>query len=282
MATLYVIATPIGNLEDVSLRSLKVLAEVSIVAAEDTRTARVLLDHHGVKPRLISYNEHNRARRIPEILDRLSKGDAALLSDAGTPAISDPGVELAAAARAAGHKVVTVPGPSAPIAALSIAGLHAPTFTFVGFLPRGRGKLRSLLARHAAQPEALVAFESPARLRKTLEVIADELPDRTLAVCREMTKVYEEVFTGTAAEALTHFTEPRGELVLILEGASQEEDDASSKPETLAAEAAEMRSLGLTRQQATALLIGRHGINRRTAYELWLGRANGEVSGDGY
>ena len=269
MASLYVIATPIGNLDDVSLRSLKVLSEVGLVVAEDTRTARVLLDHHGLRPRLLSYNEHNRARRIPEILDRLSRGDAALISDAGTPAISDPGVELAAAARAAGHQVFSVPGPSAPIAALSIAGLHAPTFTFVGFLPRGSGKLRSLLAKNGSQREALVAFESPARLRKTLEVIADDLPDRGLAICREMTKVYEEVFTGTAAEALTHFTEPRGELVLILEGASQEEDSAS-KPETLAAEAAEMRRLGLTRRQATALLIGRHGISRRIAYELWL------------
>ncbi len=269
MAKLYVIATPIGNLEDVSLRSLKVLSEVGIVVGEDTRTARVLLDHHGVKARLLSYNEHNRVRRIPQILGRLEDGDAALVTDAGTPAISDPGVELVAAAHAAGHEVVTVPGPSAPIAALSIAGLRSATFTFVGFLPRGDAKLRSLFSLHSSRPETLVAFESPERVLKTLQVIAAEIPDRRLAICREMTKVYEEVFSGTAAEALTHFTRPRGEFVLIVEGSTRETQPRTDR-EAVILEAAEMKRLGLTRQQATPLLTQRHGIKRRAAYEAWL------------
>ena len=269
MATLFVVATPIGNLEDVSLRSLRLLSQVSFVVAEDTRLARVLLEHHGVKARLLSYNEHNRARRIPEILNRMEKGDAALVTDAGTPGISDPGVELVNAARTAGHNVVAVPGASAPIAAVSIAGLRATSFTFVGFLPRSAGKLRSLLKTQATRAETLVAFESAERLQKTLQVIATSLPNRRLAICREMTKLYEEVFTGTAAEALAHFTEPRGEVVLVLESSPQEAPPSVDLDAAMA-EALAMKRLGLTRQQATELLTQRHSIKRRTAYDLWL------------
>ena len=268
MGRLYVVATPIGNLEDVSLRALRVLREAALIAAEDTRTARVLLKRYHIDNRLLSYNDHNKARRIPEILARLAQGDVALVSDAGTPAISDPGVELVAAARAAGHEVVAVPGPSAAVAALSVAGLPTASFRFVGFLPRAAGALRRLLEEQAPRPETLVAFESPQRLRATLAAVEAALPGRRLAVCRELTKLHEEVFVGTASQALHHFTLPRGEVVLVIEGgeaAAAAPDDAA-----VAAEVAEMKRLGLTRAQATALLMSRYGSSRRRAYELWL------------
>src|SRR3972149_3731183 len=161
MGRLYVVATPIGNLEDMSLRALRALGDVGLIVAEDTRTAHVLLRRHHLKNRLLSYNEHNKARRIPEILARLVETDAALVSDAGTPAISDPGVELVAAVRAAGHVVVAVPGASAVVAALSVAGLRTTSFRFVGFLPRTTGELRRLLEEQAGRPGALVAVEAP-------------------------------------------------------------------------------------------------------------------------
>jgi 16S rRNA (cytidine1402-2'-O)-methyltransferase len=266
MSKLLVVATPIGNLQDISARALSVLSDVKVVAAEDTRTAKILMNHYGIKTPLLSYNEHNHGRRCPEILAHLINGDdVALVSDAGTPAISDPGVALVAAAREAGIEVVAVPGPSAVVSALSIAGLKATSFTFAGFLPRTEGKLRELIA--SASENTLVAFESPERLSKSLAVIADALPDRRMAVCRELTKRFEEVFVGTAAEALEHFKEPRGEIVIVIEGA-----DELAKTDTSAAadEALQMRHLGLSRQQATALLMSRHAIGRREAYDLWL------------
>ena len=265
MSKLFVVATPIGNLQDISPRALQVLTDVSVIAAEDTRTAKVLLNHYGISSRLLSYNEHNHGRRLPDILAYLDNGqDVAIVSDAGTPCISDPGVALVAATRDAGHEVVSVPGPSAPIAALSISGLPTSAFTFVGFLPRTEGKLRELLTSRGEA--TLVAFESPERLRKSLAVIGAALPERRLAVCRELTKRYEEVFLGTATEALEHFTEPRGEIVLVLEGGMLAPEDSGDT----AVEAAQMRGLGLTRQQATTLLMSRHGIGRREAYDLWL------------
>ena len=218
MGILYVVATPIGNLEDASLRALRILGEVSLVAAEDTRTAGVFLRHHGLRPRLISYTDHNKDERTPRILQHLDESDAALVTDAGTPAISDPGVELVAAARDAGHQVVAVPGPSALVAALSVAGLRCQDFHFVGFLPRANGELRRLLTDASMRPETLVAFEAPRRLHKSLAAIREAMPRRRLAVCRELTKLHEETFLGTAAEAIAHFHEPRGEIVLVIEG----------------------------------------------------------------
>ncbi|HEX5370987.1 MAG TPA: 16S rRNA (cytidine(1402)-2'-O)-methyltransferase [Dehalococcoidia bacterium] len=270
MGILYVAATPIGNLEDVTLRALRVLATVPLVAAEDTRTAGVFLRHHGLNPKLISYNDHNMTERIPQILQRLADGDVALVSDAGTPAISDPGVDLVAAAREAGYEVVALPGVSAPVTAVSVAGLRSTSFHFVGFLPRSEGALRRLIEAAAASEDTLVAFESPQRLRKTLAIIEEVAPSRRIAVCRELTKLHEETFVGTAAEALAHFTQPRGEIVLLLEAATEthainEADEASLREEVV-----EMKRLGLTRAQATALLTSRHGTPRRRAYQLWL------------
>jgi 16S rRNA (cytidine1402-2'-O)-methyltransferase len=270
VGTLYVVATPIGNLEDVSPRALRILGEVALIAAEDTRTARVLLNRYGVHaPEMLSYTEHNRARRIPQILERLAAADVALVSDAGTPAVSDPGAELVAAAREAGHDVIAVAGPSAVAAAVSVSGLRVPAFRFVGFLPRARGDLRRVLGEQASRPEALVAFESPQRLRDTLAVIDEALPATRIAVCRELTKLHEETFAGTAAEALAYFTEPRGEIVLVIEGALDPKRDQPDD-EAVRAEVASMKRLGLTRAQATALLSERYGLSRRSLYEMWL------------
>ena len=268
MGTLFVVATPIGNLEDVTLRALRILGEVSLVAAEDTRTAGVFLRHHGLHPRLLSYTDHNKAERIPHILQRLDEANVALVSDAGTPSISDPGVELVSAARAAGHQVVALPGASAVVAALSVAGLRCTDSRFVGFLPRGAGELRALLEDVAARPQTLVAFEAPGRLRKSLAAIGEALSGRRVAVCRELTKLHEETFVGTASEALAHFAAPRGEIVLVVEGgepAPSEADEAA-----LVAEIAEMKRLGLSRAQAQVLIEHRFGVNRRRFYELWV------------
>ncbi len=268
MGFLYVVATPIGNLEDISLRALRILAEVSLVAAEDTRTAGVFLRHHGLHPRLISYTDHNKAERIPQILQRLAETDVALVSDAGTPAISDPGVELVAAARAAGFEVVALPGASAVVAALSVAGLQCIDFRFVGFLPRRQGELRRLLEEASARSETLVAFEAPSRLRKSLALIDQTLPERRVAVCRELTKLHEETFVGTAAQALAHFESPRGEIVLVIEAGTpkppETDDDAVLR------EVRQMRQLGLTRVQAQALIETRFGLGRRRFYEIWI------------
>jgi 16S rRNA (cytidine1402-2'-O)-methyltransferase len=275
MPRLYIVATPIGNLEDITFRALRALQEAGVIAAEDTRVARALLSHFGVRrKRLISYNEHNRARRIPELLGLLAEHDIALITDAGTPAISDPGAELVAAARAAGHQVVAVPGPSAVAAAVSVAGLAGASFTFVGFLPRTEGDLRRLFESLQTRDEALVAFEAPARLAKTLRLIEEALPERRIAVCRELTKLHEEVFVATAAEATAHFGAPRGEIVIIIEGSKGAPPRAKAAPAaSIEAEVAEMKALGLTRAQASALLSSRHGIGRRQAYALWLAEA---------
>ncbi len=268
MGILYVVATPIGNLEDVSLRALRILAEVSLVAAEDTRTAGVFLRHHGLHPRLISYTDHNKTERIPHILQRLAEADVALVSDAGTPAISDPGVDLVAAARDAGHAVVALPGPSAVVAALSVAGLHCNDFRFIGFLPRASGELRTLLQDTSKRPETLVAFEAPGRLRKSLAAIAEAMPRRRLAVCRELTKLHEETYVGTAAEAFAHFDAPRGEIVLVIEGGDVEAPPTDES--AISDEIAEMKRLGLSRVQAQPLIARRFNIGRRRFYELWV------------
>jgi 16S rRNA (cytidine1402-2'-O)-methyltransferase len=245
-----------------------ILNEVELVAAEDTRTAGIFLRHHGLHPRLLSYTDHNKTERIPQILERLAEGDVALVSDAGTPAISDPGVELVAAAREAGYEVIALPGPSAVVAALSVAGLHCTDFRFVGFLPRTAGELRTLLEDASARPETLVAFEAPGRLRKSLAAIEEALPERRVAVCRELTKLHEETFVGTAAEALAHFGAPRGEIVLVIEGGNVEAAPADEA--AVVEEISEMKRLGLTRAQAQALIERRFGMGRRRFYELWV------------
>ena len=217
---LYVVATPIGNLEDMSARSLRVLSEVTAIAAEDTRVTSRLLARHGIRKPLLSYRAPVERRGLPRVLAALDEGDVALVSDAGTPTLSDPGQALVTAAWAAGHTVVPIPGPSSITAALSIAGYGGPGFTFLGYLPRKPGQMRRLLASLREDPRPAVAFESPYRVQKSLGLIAESLPERSLTLTRELTKVHEEVLRGTASEVLTALGDrARGEFTLVISGA---------------------------------------------------------------
>jgi 16S rRNA (cytidine1402-2'-O)-methyltransferase len=217
---LFVVATPIGNLEDVTARAVRILGEVSAIAAEDTRITSRLLARHGIRKPLISYRAPVERRGLPRVLLALDEGDVALVSDAGSPTLSDPGQALVEAAWAGGHTVVPIPGPSAITAALSVAGYGGPGFTFVGYLPRKPGEMRRLLATLIADPRPAVAFESPYRVRKSLALVAEVLPERHLTVGRELTKLHEQVLRGTASEVLSALSDPpRGEFTLVISGA---------------------------------------------------------------
>lgn len=222
--TLYVVGTPIGNLEDLTLRALRIFKEVDLIACEDTRHTRLLLTHYGIAKPLVSYHEHNERRRTAELLPRLEAGASiALVSDAGTPALSDPGYVIVHEATARGIPVVAVPGPSAVTAALAVSGLPTDRFVFLGFLPRKSGQRKRVLGEIAAVPWTLVLFESLHRLRDMLEDLREVLGDRQVAITRELTKRFEEVIRGTVTEVLQHFsgTEPRGEFTIVVAGATR-------------------------------------------------------------
>ncbi len=224
MGTLYIVPTPIGNLEDMTLRALRVLREVSLIAAEDTRTSRVLTRHYGIDTALTSYHEHNKISKLGDIFAALEKGAVALISDAGTPGISDPGYELIAAALERGHEVVPLPGASALTTALAGSGLAGDRFTYLGFLPRKPAALRALLAEYAERSETLVAYESPYRLSQSLAAIAAVLgAERRLCVAREISKKFERFYRGTAQELCDFFASdtPRGEVTLVIAGAEK-------------------------------------------------------------
>lgn len=271
--TLYVVATPIGNLEDLSPRAVRVLREVALVAAEDTRRTRKALDRVGARTRLVSYHRHNARKRTPALLDALREGDVALVTDAGAPGVSDPGAELAAAAAQAGFAVVSVPGPSAVTAALAVSGFPADAFHFLGFLPRAPKARRAALVKASAFAAPLVLFEAPHRLAASLADIAASLGDRRIVVCRELTKAHEEVFRGTVGEAIAHFDAPRGEFTIVVEGAARplrsDSPPRSEEPESeyLVAEAmAAARVSGLSRRDAAAQVARELGVTRRAAY----------------
>jgi 16S rRNA (cytidine1402-2'-O)-methyltransferase len=218
MAILYVVATPIGNLEDVSLRALRILREVRLIAAEDTRKTRRLLNAYNIETPLTSYHEHSKRAKLDYLLGHLEKEDLALVSEAGMPGLSDPGYDLIVTATDRGISVVPVPGPSAVITALVISGLPTDQFVYVGFLPRRKGQRQRLLSSVSNEPRTIVAFEAPHRLREALTDIEEILGDRRVSVCRELTKVHEEVFRGRVSEAREHFAQPRGEFSLVIEG----------------------------------------------------------------
>jgi len=259
MGTLYVVTTPIGNLEDLTLRAMRVLGEVALVAAEDTRQTRKLLTHLGISKPLVSYNEHNAAGRTPRLL----------VTDAGVPAISDPGTNLVRAAAEIGVRVVPIPGPSAVTAALSVAAMRSDDFKFVGFAPRTANTRRKLFGEVGREPATLVVFEAPHRVRATLEAIADVLGNRPMAICRELTKLHEEIFRGTADEALAHFENPRGEFVLVIEGAP-ERPEATADPDGARQALAALKSRGQSRRDAVAQVTDAFGVSKREAYKLWL------------
>jgi 16S rRNA (cytidine1402-2'-O)-methyltransferase len=220
MGTLYVVATPIGNLGDVTARALEVLGSVDLIAAEDTRVTGRLLAAKSLRKPMLSYRAPVERRALPRLLGALAQGDVALVSDAGTPAISDPGQQLVAAAWQAGHAVVAVPGPSSVAAAVSVAGFPGPGYCFVGYLPRKAGQLRRLFESLQGAERPTVAFESPHRIEKSLAVLGETLPDREIAVARELTKLHEEVLRGTAAEVRGRLAgRARGEITLVISGA---------------------------------------------------------------
>ena len=264
---LAVCATPIGNLEDVTLRVLAELRAADVVLAEDTRRTRILLERHGIAARLLSYHEHNEAARVSELLPRLVAGErVALVSDAGMPAISDPGARLVRAALAAGVPVTVLPGASAVETALVASGLAAGRYAFVGFLPRRPRELDALWRECAAWGAVLVAFESPARLPATLRSLAAFAPERPVAVCRELTKAFEEVARGTAAELAARFAEPpKGEITLVV-GAS------SVEPDLVAAcgAVAELVAAGTPRGVAAEVVARLTGAARNDLYRSTL------------
>jgi 16S rRNA (cytidine1402-2'-O)-methyltransferase len=229
---LVVCPTPIGNLQDITLRVLSVLREADVVACEDTRRTRVLLDRYGVSATLVSYHEHNERARSAELVRRMSDGETvALVSDAGMPLVSDPGYVLVRACVAAGLAVEVLPGPSAALAALVASGLAAETWRFVGFLPRKKGELGEVFAAS----DTVVAFESPHRVAASLAVLAAIDPERQVAICRELTKVHEEVVRGTAAELADRYAakEPKGEIVVVAAGAQPAEGDLGAALEAV-------------------------------------------------
>jgi len=218
MPILYVIATPIGNLEDISLRALRLLGEVKLIAAEDTRRTRRLLNAYNIETALTSYHEHSSRGKLDNLLNYLEKEDLALVSEAGMPGLSDPGYDLIVAAVERGISVVPIPGVSAVITALVVSGLPTDQFVYVGFLPRRKGQRQRLLGSIMDEPRTIVAFETPHRLREALGDIEEILGDRRVSVCRELTKVHEEVFRGRVSQAREHFVEPRGEFSVVIEG----------------------------------------------------------------
>jgi 16S rRNA (cytidine1402-2'-O)-methyltransferase len=264
---LAVCATPIGNLDDVTLRVLDELRGAEIVLCEDTRRTRTLLDRHGIDARLLSYHQHNEAARTAEILPRLKEGArVALVSDAGLPGVNDPGARLVAAAVEASVPVTVLPGPSAVETALVVSGLGADRYQFLGYLPRRRGELESLWAELGAWPHAAVAFESPRRLPGTLASLAEALPERPVAVCRELTKRFEEVVRGPAREVAARFAEPpKGEITLVV-GPSEPAGEDSVDAGDAAAAVAELVASGLGRRRAADLVSRLTGVPRNRLY----------------
>ena len=271
MRTLYLVPTPIGNMEDITLRALRVLREADLIAAEDTRVTRVLLSRRGVSAPLTSFHAHSGRRAAERILARLADGaDVALVSDAGTPAINDPGRELVAAAAERGIRVVALPGASAVTTALAASGIAAERgFVHLGFLPRRRADRLRFLREIAAERRPQIAFETPHRLTRALADILDALGDRRIAVCRELTKMHEEVFRGSVSEAIAHFTAPRGEFTLVIEGAPAPPPTASDAPDA-AHILARLKREGATAKDAIAAATEATGAPRRDLYALWL------------
>ncbi|MEJ2598971.1 MAG: 16S rRNA (cytidine(1402)-2'-O)-methyltransferase [Anaerolineales bacterium] len=220
MGTLYLVATPIGNLEDISARALRVLSQAMMIAAEDTRHTRKLLGHYQIHTPLTSYHEHNKLTKLEAVLNALERGDVALVSDAGTPALNDPGYELVRAALQAGYPVSPIPGPSAPISALVASGLPTDAFLYLGYLPRKSSDRRQKLQEVADLPYTLVALETPHRLLSALQDLLDVLGDRQVAIARELTKLHEEILRLTLSQAQAHFQTqaPRGEFTLVIAG----------------------------------------------------------------
>ena len=266
--TLYIVSTPIGNLEDITLRALRVLKEVDLIAAEDTRRTRQLLTHYAIHKPLISYHEYNRRMREKNLLQELREGKSiALVTDAGTPGISDPGEDLVRGAIQEDIPLVPVPGPAALVAALCVSGLPTESILFYGFLPSKAAARKKWLSSLKERPETLVFYESPRRLSSLLEDAAQVLGDRRVAVAREMTKVYEEVFRGTISEILAQLggEEVKGEVTVVLEGCTSSPPAESSS--VLEALRHYSQEKGMSMKESVDRVAGELGISRRQVYQ---------------
>ena len=268
MGTLFLVATPIGNLEDISARALRILSQVLVVAAEDTRHTRKLLQHYQIHTPLTSYHEHNKLTKLNVVLDALERGDVALVSDAGTPALNDPGFELVRAALKAGHRVSPVPGACAPVSALVASGLPTDAFLYLGYLPRKTLERRQKLQEVVDLPYTLIVLETPHRLLSALQDLLDVLGDRQVAVTRELTKLHEEIFRAALSQALAHFqvAAPRGEFTLVIAGKPPlgvNWDEAR-----LRSELEQALRQGEKASQAAARLASLSGWPRRKVYRM--------------
>ena len=268
MGTLYLVATPIGNLEDVTLRALRVLKEVSLIAAEDTRTTKVLLTRYGITTPLSSYHDHNKKARLPFLLAKLKEHDIALVSEAGMPGLNDPGYEVVRAAIEQGIAIDPIPGPSVIPTALVVSGLPPDQFLYLGYLPRRSSQRQRLLSSVASEGRTIICLETPHRLSGALKDILSVLGNRKIAVCRELTKLYEEVFRGTVQDALNHFSSPRGEFTLVIAGAPRREPPPD---EEIARRLGELLALGLASREAVRKVAQETTAPRREVYRVWLG-----------
>jgi 16S rRNA (cytidine1402-2'-O)-methyltransferase len=267
MGTLYLIATPIGNLEDISARALRLLRDVKLVAAEDTRVTRNLFRHFDIHTPLTSYFEHNKLTKLDSILAALDLGDVALVSDAGTPGLNDPGYELVHAALIAEHRVSPVPGPASPIAALVASGLPADSFLYLGYLPRKSSERKKFFERVANLPYTLIFLETPHRLIESLEDLAATLGERQIAIARELTKLHEEIWRGMLSQAQIHFKEPRGEFVLVVSGQSSDVSKEWSEEKLLARIKKEIAS-GKSSKDISSELAEQSSWKKRDVYRL--------------
>jgi 16S rRNA (cytidine1402-2'-O)-methyltransferase len=268
MPSLYVVATPIGNLEDVTLRAIRILKEVKLIAAEDTRKTKQLLSAYDIKTPTTSYHEHNKLIKLDYILSCLEKEDVALVSDAGMPGISDPGHELIKAVYERNIPVIPIPGPSVPVTALVVSGLPTSSFLFVGFLPHKSGDRKRFLKTISEELHTIVLFESPHRISDSLIDLLSILGNRKIVVCRELTKIHEEIFRGTISEASEHFKTARGEFTLVIAGKEQ-----SAKPvltSEIKKQIINLRKSGKTAREAILAIAGETGLSKKELYQVWI------------
>ncbi|HEX7541668.1 MAG TPA: 16S rRNA (cytidine(1402)-2'-O)-methyltransferase [Anaerolineales bacterium] len=269
MGTLYLVATPIGNLEDMSPRAVRTLREARLIAAEDTRVTRKLLTHFDLHTPLTSYFEHNKLTKLEAILSALVVGDVALVSDAGTPAINDPGYELVKAALKAGHSVCPIPGPSAPVAALAASGLPTDSFLYLGYLPRKSSERQALAGQVASLSSTLIFLESPHRLLAALKDLEFSLGDRQIAVARELTKLHEEIWRGSISAAHAYFSqnEPRGEFTLVVAGTTKSEKQKWTEGKVMIAVKFGLK-LGESPSALAKRVADESGWNRKEIYSI--------------
>jgi len=267
MATLYIVATPIGNLEDISLRALRTLREVKLIACEDTRYTQRLLKAYDIKTPTTSYREQNKKFKTTYILEQLAQSDVALVSDSGMPGISDAGPDLVDRASKEGFPVVVIPGPSVVTTALAASGLRIDHFVFLGFLPHKASGRQKMLKSVAGEDSTIILLETPHRLAAALEDMLSVLGNRRIAVCRELTKIHEEIFRGNISQAIAHFSEPRGEFTLVVSGCSEKvKTDVSTEFKT---RLSELRAAGVSARDAMAL-AGDKNLSRKEMYQTWL------------